>query len=347
MYDYYINHKNLEKWARLCLEAEGVPTEHAGLVADALVQTSLWGIDSHGIARLPHYLSRIQAGSIESNPNLIISQTGPCTATMDGGHGLGIVVCNQAMRESMRLATENGIGVVGISESSHCGAIGLYSRLAALSGLIGISFTHSDALVVPFGGREKLLGTNPISIAFPRTNEKPLCLDMATSAIPWNRVMNARRENQSLPQGVALDQSGEFTINPQDATSLFPLGGEEYGYKGYGLALMVDILCGPLNGMPFGPNIPTMYGDLTKRRHLGSLMVAINPSRFIGGSRFPEAVLHITEILKQQTGTVLFPSEPEYVREIERQRTGIPIDLELLKEMNLWSQKLKVHPVVK
>jgi ureidoglycolate dehydrogenase (NAD+) len=261
---------------------------------------------------------------------------------MNGGHGLGIVVCDEAMRAAIRLAKENGVGMVGVSESTHCGAIGLYSRKAALSGLIGVAFTHSDALVVPFGGKEKFLGTNPISIAFPRMGREPLCLDMATSAIPWNRVMNARRENQQLPNGVALDQSGVFTSNPQDVVSLFPLGGEEYGYKGYGLALMIDILCGPLNGMPFGPNIPVMYGDLNQKRHLGSLMIAIDPNRFAGGSHLADTVFLITEMLKQQAGTVLFPGEPEYMRETERRSTGIPIDSELLKEMNLWSQKLNL-----
>jgi len=346
MFDsYFIDHERLTSWAIHCLEKVDVPEEHARLVAEALVQTSLWGIDSHGIARLPHYLNRIQAGSIEPKPNLQISQTGPCTATMNGGHGLGIVICDKGMRTATKFAVENGVGIVGISESTHCGAIGLYSRQAALLGLIGISFTHSDALVVPFGGKEKFLGTNPISIAFPRTGKKPLCLDMATSAIPWNRVMNARRENQSLPKDVALDQTGEFTTNPQDVTSLFPLGGKDYGYKGYGLALMIDILCGPLNGMPFGPNISVMYRDLSQRRHLGSLMIAIDPSRFFGGDHFSETVLLITETLKQQSGTVLFPGEPEYTREAERRSTGIPIDHELLKEMNNWSQKLNVHPI--
>jgi ureidoglycolate dehydrogenase (NAD+) len=340
-----VDHEHLTIWTKRCLESVNVPADHAQIVAKALVQTSLWGIDSHGIARLPHYLSRIQAGSIEPTPHLIISETGPCTASINGGHGLGIVICDKAMQVAIRLAKENGVGVVGVSESTHCGAIGLYSRKAALAGLIGVSFTHSDALVVPFGGKEKFLGTNPISIAIPRAGNEPLCLDMATSAIPWNRVMNARRENLHLPEGVALDKTGAFTQDPRDTTSLFPLGGEEFGYKGYGLALMIDILCGPLNGMPFGPNIPVMYGDLKQRRHLGSLMIAVDPMRFAGGDRLAETVLSITEILKQQAGAVLFPGEPEYIRQVERKKTGIPIDQELLSEMNTWSHILNIPPI--
>jgi ureidoglycolate dehydrogenase (NAD+) len=336
------NHNRLYSWAIACLGAVNVSREHAETVARSLVQTSLWGIDSHGIARLTHYLSRIQAGSIEPNPKMEIIETGPCTATMNGGHGLGIVICHKAMGKAIELAKQNGVGLVGISESTHCGAIGLYSRQAAIEGLIGVAFTHSDALVVPFGGKERFLGTNPISIAFPRTGKEPLCLDMATSAIPWNRVMNARRENDTLPEGVAMDRTGSLTRDPQEATSLFPLGGEDFGYKGYGLALMIDILCGPLNGMPFGPNIPVMYGDLRERRHLGSLMIAIDPNRFVGGAHLSENVLLITELLKNQTGTVLFPGEPEYIRETERKSQGIPVDQELLKDMNDWSQRLNL-----
>lgn len=234
------------------------------------------------------------------------------------------------------------MGLVGISESTHCGAIGVYSRKAANMGLIGIAFTHSDALVVPFGGTQRFLGTNPISIAFPRKDALPICLDMATSAATWNRVMDARRESQRLPEKVAVDSESNFTIDPQATVALFPLGGDEYGYKGYGLALMIDILCGPLSGMPFGPHIPVMYGDLTQHRHLGSLMMAIDPVRFAGGETFAETTLRVTDTIKQQPGTILFPGEPEYLCEVQRRETGIPIEPELFKEMNVWSELLGV-----
>lgn len=152
--------------------------------------------------------------------------------------------------------------------------------------------------------------------------------------------MNARRQNAELPSGVAINKTGEFTTDPQETAALFPLGGEVYGYKGYGLALMIDILCGPLNGMPFGPAIPTMYGDLSQRRHLGSLMLAIDPSRFAGGISLPETIQQITESIKQQPGEIYFPGEPEYLCEVQRKINGIYIDPELLEEMNTWSSKL-------
>lgn len=321
----------------------GVGEADARTVADALVQTSLWGIDSHGVARLTHYLARIQAGSIDPRPQLAITSTGPCTATMDGGHGLGIAVCRAAMAHAMQLARDNGAGIVGIGESSHCGAIGLYTRQAADAGLIGIAFTHADSIVAPFGGTQKFLGTNPISIAFPQAGGPPVCLDMATSSIPWNRVMNARREHAPLPAGVAIDAAGAPTSDADSAAALLPLGGA-YGHKGYALALMIDLLCGPLNGMPFGDAIPAMFGDLTARRHLGSLVIALDPARFAGGPHLAERVRDAVTRLGSQPGDIQYPGEPEVRREAERRAAGIPVEPGLWAEMQQWSQRLDVAP---
>src|ERR1051326_8720906 len=230
--------ESLSRWAVECLVATGFSSVDARQIASSLVQTSLWGIDSHGIARLGHYLSRITAGSIESRPKIRVRRTGPCTAQVDGGHGHGIVVCHRAMNEAIALARKNGIGAVGVGNSSHCGATALYGRQAARAGMIGISFTHSDAFVAPHGGTRKFLGTNPICITVPtRDRERPLCLDMATSAVPYNRIMNYRRENRPLQPGWALDKRGRMTTDPHAVTCLLPLA----GHKGYALAFLIDL----------------------------------------------------------------------------------------------------------
>jgi ureidoglycolate dehydrogenase (NAD+) len=332
----------LARWGHDCLVAVGVPTADAAIVAGALVQTSLWGIDSHGVARLGHYLARIRAGSVAAKPALRMHRTGPCTAQMDGGHGLGIVVCMAAMDEAIAMAQQSGVGVVGISESSHCGAIGLYSRRAAASGLIGFAFTHANSVVVPFGGITKWLGTNPISIAFPNPQGGAICLDMATSSIPWNRVLNARREGQTLPVGVVVDAHGETTRDADAAAALLPLGGNEYGHKGYALALMIDLLCGPLNGMPAADRITPMYGDLNAQRHLGSLVMALDPMRFAGGPRLADSVRELIGAMRSQPGHVQHPGEPEERSEAARRCSGIPIEEGLWAEFDEWSQTLGV-----
>jgi len=332
----------LTKWAADCLARVGVGTADAQTVARALVQTSLWGIDSHGIARLGHYLARIEAGSIAPVPELRLMASGPCTAQMDGGHGLGIVVCTAAMAHAIELAQSQGVGIVGIGESTHCGAIGLYTRQATDKGLIGLAFTHADSIVAPAGGRQKLLGTNPLSIAFPNADGPPICLDMATSSIPWNRVMNARREGHTLPDGVAIDADGGVTRDAQAAAALLPLGGSEYGHKGYALALMVELLCGPLNGMPYADRIAPMFSDLTARRHLGSLVMALDPLRFAGGPTLAATVRDLVATLRRQPGDVMYPGEPEERREAVRAREGIPVEPGLWAEFSDWSTRLGI-----
>jgi ureidoglycolate dehydrogenase (NAD+) len=339
----HVSASALTAWAITCLERVGVGASDADTVARSLVQTSLWGIDSHGIARLGHYMARIESGSIAPVPALRITATGPCTATMDGGHGLGIVVCTAAMAHAIRLAKSNGVGIVGIGQSSHCGAIGLYTRQAAAAGLIGFAFTHADSIVAPFGGAQKLLGTNPVSIAFPNADGPPICLDMATSSIPWNRVMNARREGHVLPAGVAIDAQGAPTRKADDAAALLPLGGGEYGHKGYALALMIELLCGPLNGMPYADRIAPMFTDLHAQRRLGSLVMALDPMRFAGGPTLALTVRELVATLRRQPGDVQYPGEPEERREAVRKREGIPIEPGLWAEFAEWSTRLGVQ----
>jgi len=260
---------------------------------------------------------------------------------MDGDDGLGIVHCVRGMTMAMEMAARSGVGIVGIGGSSHCGAVGLYTRQAAAAHLIGIAFTHADAIVIPHGGKQKYFGTNPVSIAFPRAGGEPVCLDMATSQVAWNKVMNARMENQPLKAGLTVDAAGEATNDPHAAAALLPLGGEHYGHKGYGLALMIDLLCGALNGMTFGPNITPMYRELDRPRRIGHLLLAIDPARFAGAGTLEAVASEMVLDLKRR-GDILYPGEPEYLREAERLQNGIPIEAGALADMNVWSDKLGV-----
>lgn len=340
---YSIASQHLEAWTRTALLAESLIDAHAALVARCLVQTSLWGIDTHGIARLPHYLSRLEAGSIAARPALTCERTGAATASVDGDHGLGMVVCDFAMDHAIRLAHESGAGIVGCRHSSHCGAIGLYGRQAADQGLIGIAFTHSDAFVTPHGGQRAFLGTNPICITIPSAGGQPVCLDSATSMIPFNRVMNARRDGEALPPGTAVDERGQMTTDAEAAVALLPFG----GHKGYALGFMIDILCGLLNGMAYGPHISAMYGDLEAHRNLGSLMMAIDPKRFAGGDALAEQVARMANEARAQTparedGAVMAPGDPEYELEKQRLESGIPIEEGLAAELREWAGRLAI-----
>lgn len=333
--------ERLIAWASACLRAVDMPETDAQALAEALVQTNLWGIDSHGIARLTHYLDRLTRGSIRARPRTSIQRTGPCTAMLAGDQGQGHVVAYQANRLAMDLARENGLGAVGVTDSSHCGAIGLYTREAARAGLVGIAFTHADSIAAPHGGERPFFGTNPIAIAFPREGGEPVCLDMATTSIPWNRVMNARREGHPLPPDVAVDAQGRPTTDPDAAIAVTPLGGAGYGHKGYALALMVDLLCGPLLGNPYGRHIPPMFGDLDAPRRIGAFFLVLDPARF-GGAMLPMLVAQMAADLAAEPGQPRMPGDPERDHEARRRADGIPVEPGLLQEMRRWSERLGV-----
>lgn len=334
-----ISANELRRWCSEALEKSGVASEHAQITGDALVQTSLWGIDSHGISRLPHYLNRIAQGSINPAPNIVFTRAAAAVGSVDGDHGLGIVTSHQAMDHALELAREAGIGAVGVRRSSHCGAIGLYARQASRANMIGIGFTHSDSFVVPYGGKRAFFGTNPISISMPSKNpEEPLCLDMATSIVSWNRIMNARRENKTVPPGWGVDTEGNDTIDPHLIRAVKPMA----DYKGFALAFLIDMLCGPLNGMPYGSHIPKMYEDLDRHRNLGSFFIAIDFKRFGCGEHLPDIVTQAIGDIKKEGSAILFPGEPEYASEKQRNRTGIPVEPGLLAELKNWAQRLGI-----
>jgi ureidoglycolate dehydrogenase (NAD+) len=235
------------------------------------------------------------------------------------------------------------VGVVGVGHSSHCGAMGLYTRMAAKDHLVGIAMTHSSSVVAPHGGRDRYFGTNPISIAFPRKGGEPVCLDMATSQVAWNKVLNARIENETLDPGVAVDRDGKPTTDPHQARAGIALGGPIYGYKGYGLAFMIDLLCGAMNGMAFGRHINSMYEELDRPRKIGHLLIAIDPDRFAGADTLEATVAALVKDLRTQ-GDILFPGEPELIEQEKRRVSGVPIDDRAFADMIAWSHKLGVPP---
>ena len=318
--------ETLRTWATGCFTAAGMTHDDAALLADSLVQTSLWGIDSHGVALFPHYLDRLTNGTIRPRPNMQTERSGPATALVHADQGHGIVVAHHAMAEAVRIAREQGVGAVGVKNASHCGAIGLYTRAAARDGCIGFAVTHADSVAVPHGGRRAFQGTNPISFAFPRAGHEPVCLDMATTSVPFNRVRNARREGHPLPPDVAVDARGEPTTDASAAVAVTPLGGREYGHKGYALALVVDMLCGPLLGNPYGPHIPSMFHALNEPRRLGAFFIALDPERFAGGDILASQVEAMARDLASEPGAPRMPGDPELAVAAQRGRDGIPIE---------------------
>lgn len=306
----------------------------AGIMADSLVHANLRGTDSHGVMRVPHYVSRLDAGSVNPRPVTRTERTGPATAAVYGDHGFGHVTNWDAMGLAIEIAQESGVGFVGVRQSNHCGALSFFAHRALEAGLIGIVFTQTDKGVVPFGGCIPFCGTNPLCFAIPSASGPPVVLDMATSTVAGGHIYKARMENKPIPPTWAIDTDGKPTTDPHKAAYWTPAAGA----KGYGLGVIIDILTGILSGGAFGPHIPVMYGDLDKKRNLCHLVGALDFRRFAGGACFLEQVKAMVHDLHDAPAAdgfdgVKAPGEPEYLKSIERAENGIPVDEAVMDEL--------------
>jgi len=309
------------------LQRRGVPAADAEIVAHSLVYANLRGTDSHGVLRVPHYVKRLEMGSINPAPNTKFERTGPATGMVDGDDGLGQVAVWHAMSHAIQIAGESGICFVGVNNSSHCGALSFFGLQAVEAQMIGMVFSQGDKCVVPFGGRESFCGTNPICFAVPSRTGNPIMLDMATSTVAWGHIIKARGLNQELSAGWAVDAAGDPTVDPHQAKWLTPAAGP----KGYALGVILDVLTGVLCGGAFGPHIVPMYGQYEENRKLCHSAGAIDYRRFPGADSFLDNVTRMVEELHQVPAAdgfekVLAPGEPEYLRQTERSEHGIPLD---------------------
>ncbi|MFI4860937.1 MAG: Ldh family oxidoreductase [Phycisphaerales bacterium JB063] len=343
----YAAAEHLERFCAGMLVAAGLTPADATTVADSLVQSNLRGIDSHGVARLPHYLSRIARGSINPKPDMHLHVVSPSTALIDGDHALGQLVMHRAAREAIHMAEQVGSAWVAVKHSSHCGALSYYGLEVARAGMVGFAFTHVDPMVMPHGARQPFCGTNPLCIAAPAGRLGfELCLDMATSITPWNSVMNAAMEGQPIPPGWGVDDQGIDTTDPHRVNALYPVG----EYKGSGLGMMIDVLCALLGGAPFGPDIPVMYGDLTQRRLLGGLVGAIDIKRYVSLEVFEQRALEMVTRWNQMPPArpgerVQYPGEPEARSRVERLSRGIPLGLQLLETFDVLAEQYSIAPL--
>jgi ureidoglycolate dehydrogenase (NAD+) len=315
-------------------QSRGVPETDALLVASALVHANLRGVDSHGVMRVSHYVRRLEAGSINPKPKFKLETTGPVTAYLEGDDGLGHVAVWHAMSDAIGMAKEHGFGIVGVRKSSHCGALSFYAYQAIEADMIGMAITQTDSGVVPFGGTRPFFGTNPLCVGIPSRKGTPIVLDMATSTVSGGHIYKARAENRPIPSTWALDKEGKPTTDPHQAAYWTPAGGA----KGFGLGVVVDVLTGLLMGGNFGPHVTLMYGDYEKKRDLCHLVGAMDYHRFPGHSSFPDQVTQMVEELHQAPTAegferVMVPGEPEYLRERDRMKKGIPIEDYLFDEL--------------
>ncbi len=309
------------------LTALSVDKTVAHHVVEGLVQTSLRGVDSHGIRLFPHYAKVVKAGRVNGHPKYQFHKGGNSVGRLDADHTYGHAAGAEAMKYVLDMAKQTGCGAVAVYNSSHFGAAAYCGLMAADKDMIGISLTHADALMLTTGGIRAFFGTNPICVTAPVEGEGPFCHDMATTTITWNKVKMHREKNLPLAHGLAADKRGESTTDPHAAESVMPIG----GYKGFGLGMVVDIFCGLLSGMPFGREITSMYlTPLDQKRYLGQFYMALDISKFqdvkLFKSRLKKYMDEIRrEPAKDPANPVMVPGDPEKKAFVERSKEGIPL----------------------
>ena len=332
----------------------GVPKDDAVQAADVLASADLRGIDSHGVARLYSYVGMLSEGHINPKPKITIVRSTMSTATIDGDNGLGLVVGPHSNRIAMDMADKAGSGWVSVCNTNHFGIAGYYVLQALDRDLIGWAMTNSTSLVTPLWGMERMLGTNPIAIAFPGKEEPPIVIDMATCAAAYGKIEMARRKGEPIPTGWGIDNQGHNTTNPDDPVNggcLLPLGSdrERGGHKGYGLAVMVDVLCGVLSGANWGPFAPpfALRQEMPKRsvgKGIGHFFGAMRIDGFIDADEFKRQIddyVRTFRATKPAPGTngPLIPGDPERIAERERSKNGVPLIMPIVEDLRAISKQ--------
>jgi LDH2 family malate/lactate/ureidoglycolate dehydrogenase len=341
--------ETLQRFSARVFEHFGVRAEDAALAASVLAASDLRGIESHGVARLHTYFDMLELGRINPKPKITIVRESASTATVDGDNGLGLVVGPKANAIAMAKAAEAGSGWVSVRNTNHFGIAGYYVLEALKRDLIGWAMTNSTKLVAPLWGAERMLGTNPIAIAFPGLEEPPIVIDLATCAAAYGKVEIALRAGEQIPEGWAIDREGRVTTDPRrmiDGGAILPLGSdrERGGHKGYALAMMVDVLSAVLSGANWGPFTPpfALRQEVPARsvgKGIGHFFGALRIDAFLDPLEFKRQIDDLVctfRATKPAPGTSgpLIPGDPEREAERIRSAEGIPLVAPVVDELH-------------
>ena len=328
----------------------GVPAADAAKIAELMLEADLTGADAHGVFRLPQYVNRLKLGSTNARPTIKVERTAPATALVDGDNGMGHLVVARAVETATELARECGVAWVGCRMSGHAGAAGVYAALPLKADMIGVYSAVANANHMPLaGGAEPLLGTNPLAIAIPAGEEPPLVLDIATSIVSYGTIKNHKLLNRPLQVDWMIDpKTGAAVIDPQKSGEalLLPMG----GYKGAGLALMLGLLAGTLNGALFGRDIVDFNADPGTVTNTGQFVLALDPSRFQKLDAFKAEVdRHIRSLRDSQAlpgnDAVRLPGEQRAKRRADRLSNGLALPGELLAQLDKLAGELSIKPL--
>jgi LDH2 family malate/lactate/ureidoglycolate dehydrogenase len=346
--------KYLKEFTIQIFKSMGCPEEQAKIAADCLNQADLRGVDSHGVARLSGYVRLWELKRLNANPDIKIIHQTPSTAVLNGDLGLGLVTAPHAMQLAIEKAKIAGTGWVAVQNSNHYGIAGYHAMMALEHDMIGISMTNASPLVAPTFSKSRLLGTNPMAIAFPALTQPPLVIDMATTTVANGKLEVLQRNGQDAPLGWTQDKDGNPTTDAyslKKGGSMLPLGGdrEHGGHKGYCLGAMVDIFSAVLSGANYGPWVPPFVSFLEPPSNqvgkgIGHFLGAIRIDAFRPAQDFKENMdiwIQTFRNAEQISGQehVLIPGDPERKLTFERKKNGIPLHELVVEDLKRLGEK--------
>ncbi len=351
-----VDSTKLEAFSAKALEKLGVPAEDAKITAKILVATDLRGVESHGVAHLyPFYSKRIRAGLINPNPNIEITSTFPSTALMNGDQGIGFIVGYRAMNEAIKRAEKTGAGFVAVRNSTHYGAAAYYPMMALEHNMIGFTATHSTTskFVVTPGSPKPVLGTNPFAVAAPAGAKPAYVLDMATAVVAGGKFEIARNLGKDIPEGWAIDAQGNPVTDPfygqKNKMGILPLGGTPAmgAYKGFGLGVLVDILCGVLSGscssVVMGDDIPKEKVGNDANHFFGAIRV----DSFISVDAFKKSMDEMVEAFEslptyEGVDKVYVAGGMEEKIRADNLANGIPLQAKVVDDLKKLADELSI-----
>ncbi len=330
--------------------AAGLRPTDAAKAATLMVEADLVGADAHGVFRLPQYVQRLHAGGLNPTPRIAVRRTAAATALVDGDNGLGHLVVAEAARTAVDLAREAGVAWVGVRGSNHAGAASVYAALPLDAGMAGIySAVASANHMAPWGGTDLLLGTNPLAIALPQGDADPVVLDMATTVVSYGTVKNHALKGLAMPEGWMIDRTtgAPLTDAANSANGvLLPIG----DYKGAGLALMLGLLAGTLNGAAVGADVVDFNTDPRTVTNTGQFIIALDVARFIEPAVFTrETQRHLEELRASARlpgiDRIRLPGDDRAARRRDRTVHGVPLSPQVLARLDAVAAALGVNSV--
>ncbi len=343
MAEITIKVENLNSFIVNLTTRTGLTKSEAGILAESLIDADLKGIRSHGLIRLPIYIKRMESGVIDVAKKVEIVREKGSIKVLNANHGLGQVAGMRGMEMAMTSAKQFGVGICGIFNSNHFGALGYYTEMASKAEMIGLAITNTVPTMAPSGGKEKAIGNNPFAISVPRSRDFSITYDVATSTVAYGKIMVAQKEGKKIPLGWALDSEGSPTDNPDEVIlrngSLTPFE----KHKGYGLAFVLEILAGVLTGASFGRQIHSMF-DLKEFAGLGHFMMAIDIEHFMELENFYDRLEQFVHGIKfsglaKGAEEILIPGELEHRNKRVNMEKGLSYDLSLIEEINMLAKK--------